>query len=38
LLTPFYPAPIIDTLRKKGYSSWSKKVAPDIVNTYFMRK
>ena len=38
LLTPFYSAPIIDTLRKKGYSSWSKKVAPDIVNTYFMRK
>jgi len=38
LLTPFYPAPIIDTLRKKGYSSWSKMVAPDIVNTYFVRK
>ena len=38
LLTPFYPAPIIDTLRKKGYSSWSKKEAPDIVNTYFLRK
>jgi hypothetical protein len=38
LTTPFLPAPLIDTARKKGYLTWSKKEGSDIFKTYLTPK
>lgn len=35
LITPFLPAPLIDTAKGKGYRSWSKKEKSGTVKTYF---
>ena len=38
LVTPFLPAPLIDTAKGKGYRSWSTKEASGLVKTYFTRQ
>jgi hypothetical protein len=35
LITPFMPAPLIDTARQKGYDDWTKKLYTDEFHTYF---
>jgi len=35
LITPFLPAPLIDTAKGKGYRSWSMKEKSGTVKTYF---
>ena len=37
LVTTFLPAPGIDTLRSKGYSSWVKKEDGGIIKSYFLK-
>lgn len=37
LITPFEPAPLIDTARKQGYQVWTTKQGADDFRTYFMR-
>lgn len=38
LTTPFLPAPLIDTARKKGYLTWSEKEGDGIFKTYLTPK
>jgi len=35
LVTPFLPAPLIDTAREKGYRAWSEKTGEDRYRTLF---
>lgn len=37
-ITPFLPAPLIDTARKKGYLTWSEKEGDGIFKTYLTPK
>jgi hypothetical protein len=34
LITPFLPAPLIDTARKHGYLTWSEQEGDGIFKTY----
>lgn len=34
LITPFLPAPGIDTLKHKGYLVWSLQESPELIRTY----
>lgn len=38
LITPFFPAPLIDTAKEKGYLTWSKKEGDRLVKTYLSPK
>ncbi len=38
LITPFLPAPLIDTAREKGYLTWSKREEEDVFKTYLTPK
>lgn len=38
LVTPFLPAPLIDTAKEKGYLTWSKKEGEGIFKTYLTPK
>jgi len=38
LITPFVPAPLIDTARKKGYAAWTKQGEKNYIETYFKKK
>ncbi len=37
LVTTFLPAPGIDALRSKGYSTWTRKVERGIIKSYFLK-
>ncbi len=37
LVTTFLPAPGIDTLRSKGYSSWTRKAEDGLIKSYFLK-
>ncbi len=37
LVTTFLPAPSIDTLRSKGYSSWTRKAEDGLIKSYFLK-
>ena len=37
LVTTFLPAVGIDVMRKKGYSTWSKKTEQGLTKTYFIQ-
>lgn len=37
LITTFLPAPGIDTMRSKGYSTWTLKGEGSITLTYFLK-
>ncbi len=37
IVTPFVPAPMIDVVREKGYSTWTERLAPERFKSYFMR-
>ena len=37
LITPFYPAPIIDKARSTGYEVWSEDIEQDKIISYFLR-
>jgi len=34
LITPFHPAPLIDTMKSKGFQAWSRTDG-DLIKTYF---
>ncbi len=38
LLTPFFPAPIIDMATGKNFTTWSKQEKPELFKTYFFMK
>jgi hypothetical protein len=38
LITPFLPAPLIDTAKEKGYLTWSKKEGEEEFKTYLTPK
>jgi uncharacterized protein (DUF2249 family) len=38
LITPFLPAPLIDTAKEKGYQTWSKKEEEGVFKTYLTPK
>jgi uncharacterized protein (DUF2249 family) len=38
LITPFLPAPLIDTAKEKGYLSWSKKEGDRVFKTFLTPK
>jgi hypothetical protein len=38
VLTPFFPAPLIDKAHKLGYESWSEKVNDKLTRNYFRKK
>jgi hypothetical protein len=38
LVTPFLPAPLIDSAKAKGFRAWSKSEAGGVVRTYFTRE
>jgi len=38
LTTAFLPAPLIDNVRAKGYTSWSKRIGEDVIITFFMKE
>ena len=38
LVTPFLPAPLIDTAKEKGYLIWSKKEVEGVFKTYLTPK
>jgi len=38
LITPFLPAPLIDTAEKQGYLTWSKKEGEGVFKTYLTPK
>lgn len=38
LITPFYPAPLVDKIQERGFFSHSVQTGPDLFNTYFIRK
>lgn len=35
LVTPFLPAPLIDSVKGKGFQAWSHQEKPDVVRSYF---
>ena len=35
LVTPFLPAPLIDSVKGKGFQAWSHQEKPDVVRNYF---
>jgi len=37
-ISPFLPAPLIDTARKKGYLTWSEKEGDNVFKTYLTPK
>jgi hypothetical protein len=37
LITPFYPAPIIDKARSIGFDVWSDKIENNLARSYFIR-
>ncbi len=37
LITSFLPAPGIDTLKNKGYSTWSRKESNNVIKSYFLK-
>jgi len=37
LVTTFLPAPGIDTMRAKGYATWTKEDQKDTMRTYFLK-
>jgi hypothetical protein len=38
LITPFFPALMLDTAEEKGYRTWSKKKGKDVFKTYLRAK
>ena len=36
LITPFYPAPLVDKLKDSGFLHWSEKIRSDLYHNYFM--
>lgn len=38
LITPFYPAPLVDIFLKKGCEVWSEKISETEVNTYILKQ
>ncbi|UCE41338.1 MAG: DUF1858 domain-containing protein [Candidatus Aminicenantes bacterium] len=38
LITPFLPAPLIDTAKEKGYLTWSKNEGEEVFKTYLTPK
>jgi uncharacterized protein (DUF2249 family) len=38
LITPFFPAPLIDAAKEKGYLTWSKKEGEEVFETYITPK
>jgi hypothetical protein len=34
LITPFLPAPLIDSAKEKGFLTWSQKEGGEIFKTY----
>jgi len=38
LLTPFYPAPLIEKAQAQGYSVWSDKTEAELIKTYFIKE
>jgi hypothetical protein len=36
LITPFLPAPLIDSAKEKGYLAWSKEEPKHVFKTYLM--
>ncbi len=37
LITPFFPAPLIDRAKAKGFKSWTEEVSDTEIKTYFCR-
>ncbi len=37
LVTTFLPAPGIDTLRSKGYSTWTRKAEDGLIKSFFLK-
>ncbi len=37
LITPFYPAPLIDIFVKKGFEVWSERISESEVNTFICK-
>ena len=37
LLTPFYPAPLVDKMKEWGYRVWSKQEEADLYKTYIFK-
>ncbi len=38
VISPFFPAPLIEQANKQGYSVWSKEESQDVYKTYFTPK
>jgi len=37
LIAPFVPAPLIDMAKTKGFKTWTREEAPNLVKTYFSK-
>jgi uncharacterized protein (DUF2249 family) len=37
LLTPFYPAPLVDKMKERGHRVWSKQEGADLYKTYIFK-
>ena len=38
LITPFFPAPLIDIAKSKGFLAWSEEKEKDFAKTYFAKQ